>query len=96
MECKEDSLGRRSNKRCCSLFPTLAVRDLDVIYGWDPSPQDSQVPGAEYGLPTALWEGDAILASRARSGLLRPPPQRPAKDGPHCATPFPMTQRGNK
>lgn len=96
MECKRDSPGRRSNKRSCSLIPTLAVRDLDVIYGCDPSPQDSQVPGAESGLSAALWEGDGILASRARSGLLRPPPQSPAKDGSHCATPFPMTQQGSQ
>lgn len=63
--------------------PTFAVRDLNVIYGWDPSPQDFQVPAAEFGLPAALWEGDGILASRTRSGLFRPPPQSPVKDGSH-------------
>lgn len=90
MECERDSLGR-SHKRGCSLVPTLTVRDLNVIYGWDPSPQDSQVPVAEFGLPAALWEGDGILASRARSGLFRPPTQSPAKDGSHCALPHDST-----
>ena len=78
-----------------SSLPLQSVTSMSYTGGTPPS-RTPQVPVAEFGLSTALWEGDGILASRARSGLLRPPPQSPAKDGPHCATPFPMTQRGSK